>query len=84
MSRRQSWERSFPSHRCSLHCEPATDSPDDQAAADYCEWELTKSVKGGVRKVAEALCFGGLIDGYIVSEKVRGHVDDGEHKGKWP
>ncbi len=53
-------------------------NPRDKMAAEFMHHCITKS-KGGVRNLVESLCYGGLIDGWSVTEKVKKY----EERGKW-
>lgn len=56
----------------------------DREAADFCRWNLTERLPGGVPHLAWATIGHGLIDGYSLSEKVFGVEEKGRWRGKWP
>ena len=61
--------------------QPADDKPINKEAAEFVQYCLA-NIKGGPRKIAKAVLFGGLINGYSVSEKVRVVEKRGKWKGK--
>lgn len=50
--------------------------------AKFMHWNLTRRLKEGVPGMVWDILSGGLIDGFSVCEKIRGHQDWGTYKGK--
>jgi hypothetical protein len=50
--------------------------------ADFCHWNLTRRLADGFPGMCWSILSGGLMDGFSVSEKVRGIQDKGKWKGK--
>ena len=66
-----------------LNFAPAVeDDPRAQLHADFCRWQFTERLAGGVPLLAWSIFSGGLIDGYSVSHKARAVQVGGKWHGK--
>jgi hypothetical protein len=66
-----------------VQLEPASDSPRDEAIADFVRDCIVKFASGGLRKIVEEVAFPSLIDGHSVCEKMWDVQTRGQWKGKY-